>query len=83
MLHLLWYVIIGFLAGLVARAVLPGTDHMGFIATTVVGIVGSLIGGFIGSKMWRAAPDAKFHPAGFLMSIIGAIVVLLLLRLAR
>jgi len=83
MLHLIWSVIIGFLAGLIARAVLPGADTMGFIATTVVGIAGSLIGGFIGTLIKKPAPDSKFHPAGFLMSIVGAIVLLLLMRLLR
>jgi uncharacterized membrane protein YeaQ/YmgE (transglycosylase-associated protein family) len=81
MLHLIWSVIVGFFAGLIARAVVPGADHMGFIATTAVGIVGSVIGGFIGRLINRPEPGAKFHPAGFLMSIVGAVVLLLLLRL--
>ena len=83
MLHLLWSVIVGFVVGLIARAVLPGADHMGVIATTVVGIVGSLLGGFLGTLIKKPAPDAKFHPAGFLMSIIGAIILLLVLRFVR
>ena len=81
MLHLIWSVIVGFFAGLIARAVVPGVDHMGFIATTAVGIVGSVIGGFIGGLLKRPEPGAKFHPAGFLMSIVGAVVLLLALRL--
>jgi uncharacterized membrane protein YeaQ/YmgE (transglycosylase-associated protein family) len=80
MLHLIWSVIVGFFAGLIARAVVPGADHMGFIATTAVGIVGSVIGGFIGRLIKRPEPGAKFHPAGFLMSIVGAVVLLLALR---
>lgn len=83
MSHVIWSVIVGFLAGLIARMVLPGTDHMGVIATTIVGIVGSVIGGFIGNLIKRPEPGAKFHPASFLMSIVGAIVLLLLLRLGR
>ena len=82
MLHLIWSVIVGFIVGLLARAVVPGADHMGFIATTVVGIVGSVIGGFIGRLIKKPEPGATFHPAGFLMSIVGAIVLLLLLRAA-
>lgn len=81
MLHLIWSVIVGFFVGLIARAVVPGVDHMGFIATTAVGIVGSVIGGFIGGLIKRPEPGAKFHPAGFLMSIVGAVVLLLALRL--
>ena len=83
MLTIIWSVIVGFFAGLIARAVLPGADHMGTIATTVVGIVGSLIGGLIGNMISKPAPGAKFHPAGFLMSIVGAIVLLVLLRMFR
>ena len=83
MFHLIWYVIVGFIVGLIARAVLPGADHMGFIATTIVGIVGSLVGGFIGTFIKKPEPDSKFHPAGFLMSIVGAIILLLVLRFVR
>lgn len=80
MLHLIWYLIVGFIAGLIARAVLPGADHMGLLMTTLLGIVGSVLGGFISRLFSKPSPDAKFHPAGIIMSIIGAIVVLLLLR---
>ena len=83
MLHIIWSIIVGFLAGLLARAVLPGADPMGLIATTGVGIVGSVIGGLIGMLIKRPEPGAKFHPAGFFMSIVGAIVLLLVLRLVR
>jgi len=83
MLHIIWSVIVGFIVGWIGRALVPGADQMGFIATTAVGIVGSVIGGFIGNLISKPAPDAKFHPAGFFMSIVGAIVLLLLLRLVR
>jgi len=81
MLHIFWSVIVGFFVGLIARAVMPGADHMGFIATTVIGIVGSVIGGFIGRAIKQPEPGANFHPAGFAMSVVGAIVLLALLRL--
>lgn len=83
MLHFIWSIILGFIVGLIARAVMPGADQMGFIATTIVGIVGSLVGGFIGTLINKPAPDSKFHPAGFLMSIVGAIVLLLVMRFLR
>ena len=83
MFHVIWAIIVVFLAGLLARAVLPGADPMGFIATTGVGIVGSVIGGLIGMLIKKPEPGAKFHPAGFFMSIVGAIVLLLLWRLMR
>jgi len=81
MLHLIWSVIVGFVVGLIARAVVPGAAHMGFLATTAVGIVGSLLGGFIGRLIKPPEPGATFHPAGFLLSIVGAVILLLALRL--
>lgn len=80
MFHIIWYVIVGFVVGLIARAILPGADHMGMLGTTVVGIVGSIIGGYLGHWMHKPTAGAKFHRAGFLMSIVGAIVLLLVLR---
>lgn len=82
-IHIIWYLIVGFIVGLIARAVLPGVDSMGMIMTTLVGIVGSIIGGFIGHLFSKPSSDAKFHPAGILMSIVGAIVILLILRFLR
>jgi uncharacterized membrane protein YeaQ/YmgE (transglycosylase-associated protein family) len=80
MFHLIWSIIVGFFVGLIARAILPGDDHMGLIMTTVVGIVGSIIGGLIGNMFSKPPPGSKFHTAGFLMSIIGAIILLLIMR---
>jgi uncharacterized membrane protein YeaQ/YmgE (transglycosylase-associated protein family) len=76
MLHLIWSIIIGFIVGLIARAIMPGVDHMGFWMTAIIGIGGSLVGGLIGSVVKRPAPGAPFHPAGFLLSIVGAVIVL-------
>lgn len=83
MLHIIWYIVVGFLAGLIGRALLPGADSMGFLATTGVGVAGSLIGGFIGRVIKKPDPEAKFHPAGLLLSIVGAVVLLLVLRFLR
>ncbi len=80
MFHLIWAVIVGFFAGYIARELLPGAAHMGFIATTLFGIAVSQIGGFIGAFINRPAPGAKFHPAGFIMSILGAMALLYALR---
>ena len=80
MFHLIWYVVVGFVVGLVARAILPGADHMGLIATTVVGLVGSIVGGYLGHLIHAPAPGSRFHRAGFFLSIVGAIVLLLILR---
>jgi uncharacterized membrane protein YeaQ/YmgE (transglycosylase-associated protein family) len=83
MLHVMWSLVIGFVVGLIARAVLPGADQMGVIATAVLGIVGSVLGGLAGRLIKTPEPGASFHPAGFIMSVVGAIVVLLLWRMVR
>lgn len=76
MLHIIWAVIVGFVVGLIARAIMPGIDHMGFWMTSLIGIGGSLVGGFIGAMIKRPVDGAMFHPAGFVLSVIGALVLL-------
>ena len=78
MLHILWSIIVGFIVGLIARAIVPGAQHLGFIATTVLGILGSVVGGFIGRLFSKPPEGSKFHPAGFIMSIVGAIVLVII-----
>jgi len=78
--HILWSVITGFVVGLFARAIMPGADHMGFLATSLVGVLGSLVGGFIGGLVSRPKEGAVFHPAGFFLSVVGALVILFVLR---
>jgi len=74
--HILWSIFAGFFVGLFARAVMPGADHMGFLATSLLGILGSLVGGFVGSLVSRPKEGAVVHPAGFVLSVIGAMIVL-------
>ena len=76
MLHIIWYIILGFVVGLLARAVMPGVQHLGFIMTTLLGIGGSIVGGLIGRLFSKPAPGSAFHPAGLILSIIGAIILL-------
>ena len=75
-------ILIGLLAGAVARLVVPGRDPMGILGTILLGIAGSFVGGFIWNliQYHRLAPH-KFHLAGILGSILGAILVLVILRL--
>jgi uncharacterized membrane protein YeaQ/YmgE (transglycosylase-associated protein family) len=80
MLHLIWSIVIGFIVGLIARALLPGVDHMGFWMTAAIGIGGSLLGGLIGMVIKRPTAGAMFHPAGFILSIVGAVVLLYCMR---
>jgi uncharacterized membrane protein YeaQ/YmgE (transglycosylase-associated protein family) len=76
MLHLIWSIIVGFIVGLLARYFYPGAVQLGFLYTTLLGIAGSLIGGFIGGLIKKPADGAMFHPAGFVMSVICSIGLL-------
>ena len=68
-----WMVIVGFVVGLVARALLPGDQKLGLIMTAVLGIVGSFVAGFIGQAVgWYKAGEG----AGFIGSVVGAIILL-------
>lgn len=72
---ILAWLIVGFFAGLIARAIVPGRQGMGLLMTAVLGMVGSVIGGLIGAMVWhRNAGD--FTPGGLFLSVLGAIVVL-------
>ena len=70
---ILWTIIIGFIVGLVARLLMPGRDPAGFIVTTVLGIIGAVVGKYIGQGLGFYGPE---DAAGFTMSVIGAIIVL-------
>jgi uncharacterized membrane protein YeaQ/YmgE (transglycosylase-associated protein family) len=83
MLHIIWSIIVGFIVGLIARALVPGADVMGFWMTSVLGILGSIAGGFIARLFSKPKEGAAFHPAGFVLSIVGAIILLLIFRAVR
>ena len=74
-MSIIWTILIGFIIGLVARALMPGRQSMGFILTTILGVVGSLIASYLGQAMgWYSAGA----PAGFIASVVGAIILLAL-----
>jgi uncharacterized membrane protein YeaQ/YmgE (transglycosylase-associated protein family) len=75
-------ILVGLVAGAVARLVVPGRDPMGILGTILLGLAGSFVGGFIWNliQYHRLAPH-KFHLAGIIGSILGAILVLLVLRM--
>jgi uncharacterized membrane protein YeaQ/YmgE (transglycosylase-associated protein family) len=76
---LLWWLLIGVVAGLLARMLVPGRQPMGLLMTMVLGLVGSVVGGFISSLIWSTDPLAPgFHVGGLVMSTVGAIIVLVL-----
>jgi uncharacterized membrane protein YeaQ/YmgE (transglycosylase-associated protein family) len=84
MLSFIWWLIIGLIAGALARLIMPGRDAMSWVATMLLGIVGSIIGGLISWAIWGAdTANRGFHPAGLLLSIVGAIVVLWIWRMIK
>lgn len=91
MFAIIGWIVFGLIAGLIAKALMPGRDPGGFIITILLGIAGSLIGGFIGQALFghgRAVNDSSdLSQPGFLMSlvlaVVGAIVLLALYRLIK
>lgn len=78
MFGVLGWIIFGLIVGIVAKLLMPGHDPGGMIVTILLGVAGSLLGGWLGRALGMYPPG---HPAGFLMSILGAIVILALYRL--
>ena len=74
-MSIIWMIVVGFIVGLLARFFYPGAIALGFWMTTLLGIGGSLVGGVISSVIFKSA-DGKFHPAGWILSIIGALILL-------
>jgi len=85
MISLLIWIILGFLAGYLAKLIMPGPDGGGFILTTILGIVGAVVGGFIGSLFGFPMVSSFDNIGGsipsFIFSVIGAIAVLAIYRL--
>jgi uncharacterized membrane protein YeaQ/YmgE (transglycosylase-associated protein family) len=81
----LWFIItlllVGLVAGYIARALVPGRDPMGVLATMLLGVVGSFIGGFLGYVLFgKDVSEGALQPSGIIGSVIGAIVALLVWR---
>jgi len=68
-------IIVGFLVGVLARWFYPGVVEMGWVMTTVLGIAGSFLGGLLSSVLFKS-PDGNFHPAGWFLSVIGAMIII-------
>lgn len=80
LLHLLGVIVIGFLAGAVAKFLMPGKDPGGFIITIILGVVGALVATFLGRLIgWYKEGES----AGFIAAIVGAIILLVLYRLLK
>ncbi|TMH01840.1 MAG: GlsB/YeaQ/YmgE family stress response membrane protein [Betaproteobacteria bacterium] len=68
-------IIVGFLVGVLARWFYPGVVEMGWVMTTVLGIAGSFLGGLLSSVLFKS-PDGNFHPAGWFLSVVGAMIII-------
>ena len=77
---ILWMLIIGLIVGAIAKLIMPGKDPGGIIVTIILGIAGAFLAGFLGRAMgWYGEGD----PAGFIASVIGAIILLIIYRMFR
>ena len=82
MMGFIWMLIIGLIAGALARLIMPGRDPMGIVLTIILGIVGSVLGGLVSWAIW-GTETGRIQPAGLLLSILGAIVVLWIYRMIK
>jgi len=78
-MHFLWLCLFGLIIGVIAKLLMPGRDPGGFIITILLGIAGSILGSYIGRALGFYGPD---QPAGWIMSIIGAVILLAIYRVA-
>jgi len=83
MLHIIVMLVIGLIAGALARLIMPGKDPMGLLMTIILGIAGSFLGGFISRLIWRPDADTPFRPGGLILSVLGAILLLWIWRMIR
>ena len=80
---IIWMLVLGLIAGAVARLVVPGDDPMGIGGTILLGIIGSFVGGFLANALFTPGDQEGFGPAGIIGSILGAVLVLLIYRWSR
>ena len=73
------WIVFGLIVGAIAKLLMPGRDPGGIIVTMVLGIVGALLGGFIGRALGMYSAD---EPAGFIMALVGAVLVLFIYRIS-
>ena len=78
MFGILGWILFGLVVGVLAKFLMPGRDPGGFIVTTLLGIVGAAVGGWLGRAMGLYGPD---QPAGFFMALLGAVILLMAYRL--
>jgi len=76
MFHLIWYILIGLFAGVIAKSIMH--VHLALIWTIVLGIIGSIVGGAVTHMFSRPREGVRFHPAGLIFSVLGSVLVLFL-----
>ncbi len=77
------FIILGLIAGAIAKAVLPGDDPGGLIVTAIIGVVGAILGGFLAQALFDADPmDEFFDISSWLTAIVGALILLVIYRMA-
>ncbi|AQP45061.1 GlsB/YeaQ/YmgE family stress response membrane protein [Tessaracoccus flavus] len=72
------YIVIGLLGGAIAKAIMPGRQGGGWVATILLGIVGALLGGFLGGLLFNVSYDEIFSVSGLIFSVLGALLVLVI-----
>ncbi len=80
-MSILMFILFGVIVGFLARAIMPGRQSMGLIATALVGIAGSFVGGIVGNAI-AGAPILDLHASGFIGSLLGALAVLAVMGFA-
>lgn len=79
-MHIIGFIIFGLIIGLLARAIYPGRQPMGWLATAILGMVGSLVGGLLGHELFGSSSNIDgswgFTPGGWIASLVGAVIVL-------
>lgn len=83
MFAIIGWIFFGAIVGLIARALMPGRQSMGFVMTMILGIIGSLVGGLISWALPFGNANDPYHPAGWIMAVVGALIVLALAGMAN
>jgi len=83
MFQIIVTLVVGLIAGALARLILPGKDPMSIWMTAILGIAGSFLGGFISRLIWHTEGGSYIHPGGIVLSVVGAILLLWIWRMIR